>query len=86
MIGVGFLFLLLVFIIVYSGIQIYGPEDLNLIGLNESEIFLGEGDICSPYSSPNCKTGLICELHPNYPDADGRCIKPNITGVYNIRN
>lgn len=87
LIGTGFLFFVLVLILANSSIDIIGPEDLELIGLNVSEVVLGEGDLCTSYgNSPQCKSGLICDKNPTFPDADGRCIRPNVTSVYNIRS
>ena len=87
LIGTGILFLVLIIFLANSDIEIMSPKDVELIGLNETELVLGEGDICSTYgNSPHCRSGLICDRNPNFPDADGRCVKPNITGVYNIRD
>lgn len=62
------------------------PKDLELESLDDSEVILGEGDICSNNLGPKCRSGLVCDVHPDFPNVDGVCVKPeNVSSVYNVR-
>ena len=84
MVGVGVFFIISLIIFLSLDISLTTTNDIRATALDDTVIFLGEGELCGVLNS-ECKTGLICEKTEGFEQNGGVCVKVGIDGPFDPR-